>query len=305
MLGRSAGLTVCVLLVTLLGPALRAGAAEPAGAEELAPPAAPTAPGADPGPMAPTQPVRPTQPTEADEGFPVPKGLYEVTQDPKKIHTAIKVLLVLTVLTLVPSILVLMTSFTRIVVVLSFVRRALATQSLPPDQIILGLSLFLTFAIMSPVLARANREGLQPFLDGEMTPQQALETGSRPFREFMLRHVRYDDVVLFVSLDGSMNGKLEAWNARGEIPGHEVPMQALVPAFVISELKTAFWMGFLLYLPFLIIDLVVASVLMSMGMMFLPPIIVSLPFKILLFVLVDGWGLIVAELVRSFGGGGG
>jgi len=307
MLRRGAGLAACAFLILCLVPAGRArAAAPPEPSELLSEPTSPAEPGEELELPRPERPAAPTPPTPgAGTGsVPVLKDIVEFTDDPKKIHGTIKVLLVLTVLTLVPSILILMTSFTRIVIVLSFVRRALATQSLPPDQIIVGLSLFLTFAVMAPVFTRANRDALQPFLENKLTPAEALKEGAKPFREFMLRHVRYDDVEFFVSLDDAMSGKLEVWRARGEIPGREVPMHSLVPAFVISELKTAFWMGFLLYLPFLIIDLVVASVLMSMGMMFLPPIIVSLPFKVLLFVLVDGWGLIVMQLVRSFGGSG-
>lgn len=296
-----AGLAACAFLVMSAASAARA--AEPPEPRDLL--AEPAEPPSGTLPPAADRRFAADEAAEARGGVPIPKGLVEVTSDPKKIHVAIQVLLGLTVLTLVPSILVLMTSFTRIVIVLSFVRRALATQSLPPDQIILGLSLFLTFAIMAPVFGRANREGMQPFLEGRLSPEQALEAGSRSFRDFMLRYVRYDDVDLFVSLDPSMSDRLAAWRAAGGVPAGEadaIPMSALVPAFVIGELKIAFWMGFLLYLPFLIIDLVVASVLMSMGMMFLPPIIISLPFKILLFVLVDGWGLIVTQLVRSFGG---
>jgi len=213
--------------------------------------------------------------------------------------TVIQIIFLITVLTLAPSILMLMTCFTRVVIVLSFLRRALATQQLPPNQIIVGLSLFLTFAIMAPVLAEANRTALEPYLRKEIEQKEALERAAVPFRRFMLSHTRQKDLRLFVSLDEKLAEEARA--DGGRLAVEKIPTLTIIPAFVLSEMKVAFWMGFLLYLPFLIIDLVTASVLMSMGMMFLPPVMVSMPFKILLFVLVDGWYLVVGQLIQSIG----
>ncbi len=213
--------------------------------------------------------------------------------------TVIQIIFLITVLTLAPSILMLMTCFTRIVIVLSFLRRALATQQLPPNQIIVGLSLFLTFAIMSPVLGEANRTALQPYLAKKIDQKEALARAAVPFRRFMLSHTRRKDLRLFVSLDEKLAEEARA--AKGQLSVDKIPTLTIIPAFVLSEMKVAFWMGFLLYLPFLIIDLVTASVLMSMGMMFLPPVMVSMPFKLLLFVLVDGWYLVVGQVIQSIG----
>lgn len=204
--------------------------------------------------------------------------------------TAVQILLLITVLSLVPAILVLMTSFTRIVVVLSFIRNALGTQQLPPNQVIIGLALFLTFFVMMPTFTEVNTNALQPYINQEITREQALEKAEEPLRTFMFKQTREKDLELFVGLS-----KMERPSTYGDIPTH-----VLVPAFVISELKTAFQMGFAIFIPFMIIDMIVASVLMSMGMMMLPPMMISLPFKILLFVLVDGWHLIVRSLVASF-----
>lgn len=203
---------------------------------------------------------------------------------------ALKILALLTVLSLAPAILVLMTSFTRIVVVLSFVRSALATQQTPPNQVLIGLALFLTFFTMAPVFSQVNQEAIQPYIRGEITQQEALQIGGEPVKEFMLKQTRVKDLALFVKI-----GKVER-PARME----DTPFHVLIPAFVISELKTAFEMGFLIYIPFIIIDMVVASILMSMGMFMLPPVIISLPFKLLLFVMVDGWHLVVKSLIESF-----
>jgi len=213
--------------------------------------------------------------------------------------TVLQIVFLITVLTLAPSILMLMTCFTRVVIVLSFLRRALATQQLPPNQIIIGLSLFLTFAIMAPVLGEANSTALQPYLKKEIGQQEALSRAAKPFRRFMLGHTRRKDLGLFVSLDKKLVA--EARSEDGRLKIEKIPTLTIIPAFVLSEMKVAFWMGFLLYLPFLIIDLVTASVLMSMGMMFLPPVMVSMPFKILLFVLVDGWYLVVGQVIQSIG----
>ena len=225
----------------------------------------------------------------------LPSGGIGVAK-PGQVSTVIQLLLLITVISLAPAILMMMTCFTRIVIVLSFLRRALGTQQLPPDQIIVGLALFLTFAIMSPVFGRAYRDGIGPYLAGEgkVSQEEAFTRTIVPFRSFMFRHVRPRDLKLFISMDESLRDNPP--RKRGD-----VPTLVLIPSFVLSELRLAFWMGFLLYLPFLIIDLVVSSVLMSMGILFLPPVIISLPFKVLLFVMVDGWYLVVGELVRSFG----
>lgn len=202
----------------------------------------------------------------------------------------LQILILLTILSLAPAILVLLTSFTRIVIVLSFVRTAVGTQQVPPNQVIIGLALFLTAFIMMPVFTQVNQQAIIPYLDGKISAETAWERGMAPIREFMLRQTREKDLALFISL-----AKLP----RPQKPA-DVPTYVLIPAFVTSELKTAFQMGFAIYVPFLVIDMVVASILMSMGMMMLPPVMISLPFKILLFVMVDGWGLIVKSLVESF-----
>ncbi|MGB9885496.1 MAG: flagellar type III secretion system pore protein FliP [Moorellales bacterium] len=212
------------------------------------------------------------------------------TEEPAGVVNTLRLLLMLTVLALAPAVLVMMTSFTRIVVVLAFVRSALATQQTPPNQVLVGLALFLTFFTMYPVWQQIQTQAVQPYLAGSLSQTEALDAAAKPLREFMLRQTREKDLALFVRM------------ARlSEPPSREnVPLHVLVPAFTISELKTAFQMGFLLYVPFLIIDLVVASTLMSMGMFMVPPIMISLPFKILLFVLVDGWYLVVKSLLESF-----
>lgn len=204
--------------------------------------------------------------------------------------SAISLLLLITVLSLAPAILVLMTSFTRIVIVLGFVRTSLGTQSMPPNQVLIGLALFLTLFIMSPTLSQVNEQALQPYLRGEISQTDALAKASDPMKAFMYKHTRPKDLLLF--MDYTQTEKPETYK--------DIPLTVLVPAYAISELKTAFQMGFMIFVPFLIIDMVVASTLMAMGMMMLPPIMISLPFKILLFVLVDGWYLIVKSLLTSF-----
>lgn len=209
---------------------------------------------------------------------------------PENVSTSVKLLLILTVLSLAPSILILMTCFTRIVVVLSFVRTALATQQMPPNQVIVGLSLFLTFFIMAPTFQQVNKTALTPLFHEKITLEQAYDRASEPFKDFMSAHTRQKDLELFLDY------------AKVDKPKtiQDIPLTTLVPAFAISELKTAFQIGFMIFIPFLIIDMVVASVLMSMGMMMLPPVMISLPFKILLFVMVDGWYLVVKSLLESF-----
>ncbi|WP_163530589.1 flagellar type III secretion system pore protein FliP [Halobacillus ihumii] len=210
--------------------------------------------------------------------------------DPENIATSVKLLLLLTVLSLAPGILILMTSFTRILIVLSFVRTSLATQSMPPNQVLVGIALFLTFFIMAPTFQEVNEQALTPLFNEEISLNEAYEEASIPMKEFMAKHTRQKDLALFMEYSGM---------ERPESI-QEIPLTTLVPAFAISELKTAFQMGFMIFIPFLVIDMAVASVLMSMGMMMLPPVMISLPFKILLFVLVDGWYLISKSLLEGF-----
>lgn len=213
----------------------------------------------------------------------------ETSNQPQDVDIGIKVLGAITLLTLAPSIILLMTCFTRIVIVLSFVRTALSLQGTPANQIIIGLSLFITFFIMAPVWEKIDRDALQPYQAKSLTGGQALDAASVHIRSFMLKQARPKDVELFVAL-----AKL------GPTVPDQLPLKVVIPGFIISELRTAFQMGFLLFVPFILIDLVVATVLMSLGMMMMPPTTISLPLKILLFVLVDGWGLVVRSLVQSF-----
>ena len=210
--------------------------------------------------------------------------------DPQAASSAIQLLLLLLAITILPSIFILMTSFTRIIIVLSFVRTSLATQQMPPNQVLIGLALFLTFFIMAPTFNEVNEEALQPLFNEEITLDEAYESASIPFKEFMAKHTRQKDLALFMDYSGEESPETLA----------DISLTTLVPAFAISELKTAFQMGFMIFIPFLVIDMAVASVLMSMGMMMLPPVMISLPFKILLFVIVDGWNLIGHSILESF-----
>jgi len=210
--------------------------------------------------------------------------------NPEQVSVLLQVVALLTILSLAPAILILMTSFTRLAVVFSFLKSAIGAHQVPPGQIIVGLALFLTLFIMMPVWQQVNTNALQPYLNEEISGTEALEAAMHPVRQFMFRQTREKDLALFVK-----TAKLDKPSTQAD-----VPTSVLIPAFVISELKTAFIIGFVVYVPFLIIDMVVASVLLSMGMMMLPPIMISLPFKLMLFVLVDGWYLIVGSLVRSF-----
>lgn len=212
------------------------------------------------------------------------------SSDPSAISNSVRIIILLTILSLAPGILILMTSFTRIVVVLSFVRTSLATQQMPPNQVLVGLALFLTFFIMAPTFSEVYNEALEPLFNEEITLDEAYETASVPLKEFMAKHTRQKDLALFLNYSG----------AERPESVEDIPMSALIPAFAISELKTAFQIGFMIFIPFLIIDMAVASILMSMGMMMLPPVMISLPFKILLFVLVDGWYLIVHSLLQGY-----
>jgi flagellar biosynthetic protein FliP len=210
--------------------------------------------------------------------------------DPDAWFNGLKIIAMLTVLTLAPSILVMMTSFTRILVVFAFLRQAMGTQQSPPNQILVGLALFMTMFIMMPVWQKIDAEALTPYLNEEINQSVAIDKGIAPLRAFMLRQTREDDLLLFLAAAGKDKP------AKAE----EMPMHILIPSFVISELRTAFEIGFLVFIPFIVLDLVVASVLMSMGMMMLPPVMISLPLKIVLFVLVDGWHLITQSLLGSF-----
>ncbi|MCM1304905.1 MAG: flagellar type III secretion system pore protein FliP [Butyrivibrio sp.] len=207
-----------------------------------------------------------------------------------QLNGALSVLITLTLIALIPMILILMTSFTRIIIVLHFTRAALNTQTAPPNQILVGLALILTFFIMEPTFTRINEEALQPFQAGEITQEEAFESGIQPLREFMYVQTQVKDVELFMDIAG------QEWDGKNE----SIPNSVLIPSFVVSELRMAFWIGFAIYIPFIIIDMVVASTLMSMGMMMLPPTTISMPFKILLFVLADGWSLVIGNLVKTF-----
>ncbi len=229
----------------------------------------------------------------AADTIPIPSiniGVGTAT-NPNQVATTLEIVLLLTILTLAPAILVMITSFTRVIVVLSFIRHALGTQQMPPNQVLVGLALFLTFFIMAPTWSKVYSQAVAPYMAEKITVKEAYDKAMVPLRDFMFRQVKERDLGLFVRL-----AKIKEPRNRKDIPTY-----VLVPAFVTSELATAFEIGFLIFIPFLIIDLVIASILMSMGMLMLPPVMISLPFKLLLFVLVDGWSLMISSLVRSFG----
>jgi flagellar biosynthesis protein FliP len=237
-----------------------------------------------------SNPSQPAAPAAAKPSDPLRLTVnLEGTDRPGDVSVSVQIVVLMTLLTLAPSLVILMTSFTRIVIVLGFVRTAIGVQNAPANQIIVGLSLFLTFFIMGPVFDRMNTEAVQPYLSGKMTSTDALDRASVPLKEFMLRQTRTRDLEFFLEL-----GRF------GPTPVKDLSLRVVVPAFVLSELQTAFQMGFLLFLPFFVIDVLVSSVLMALGMMMMPPVVVSLPFKLLLFVLVDGWHLVVRALVESF-----
>jgi flagellar biosynthetic protein FliP len=226
------------------------------------------------------------------QGWPIPTvkiGVGEA-KDPGEVTVLIQILILLTVLSLAPAILIMMTSFTRLVVVFSFIRQALGTNQMPPNQLLIGLALFLTFFIMTPVYQTIHDKAWVPYQQKKITQSQALDEALKPVRQFMFKQTREKDLALFVQMARMARPKNQ----------EEIPTTVLLPAFMISELKTAFQIGCILYIPFLIVDMVVSSVLLSMGMMMLPPVMISLPFKVLLFVLVDGWNLLVGSLVKSF-----
>ena len=224
--------------------------------------------------------------------MPIPKIAFDITQAkaPKDVALSLQILFLLPILTLAPSIIIMTTAFTRVVIVLDFVKRALSLQQMPPNQVIVGLSLFLTFFIMAPTFTEMNDKALQPYLNGQLSNQQFYDKGMAPLRDFMFRQTREKDIALFVKLS-----KIEKPKNRNDIPSY-----CLIPAFMISELKIAFEIGVFLFLPFIVIDMIIASVLMAMGMIMLPPVMISLPFKLILFILIDGWNLLIYELVRSF-----
>ena len=225
--------------------------------------------------------------------IPLPKiGIDVGTSDsPEDVSVTIQLLLLLTVLSLAPSILIMTTSYLRLIIVFNFLKQALGTGQMPPSQLLAGISLFITFFIMAPTFNQVNDQALKPYLDGKMSMDSAYTKGIEPIRQFMFKNVRNEDLELFISL-----ANIERPKSRESLPTY-----ILIPSFVLSELRAGFIIGFFLFIPFLMIDMIVSSILMSMGMMMLPPMLVSLPFKILLFILVDGWNLIVGSLVRSFG----
>ena len=220
-------------------------------------------------------------------------NIFTITMDGGNgsLNGALRILIILTLISLAPTIIIMMTSFTRIIIVLHFTRAALNTQTAPPNQILIGLALILTFFIMQPTIERINTEAIQPFEAGDIEQDEAFERGIQPLREFMYPQTQLKDVQLFMDIAG------QTWDG-GTLD--DIPLSVLLPSFMVSELRLAFWIGFMIYIPFIVIDMVVASTLMSMGMMMLPPTTISMPFKILLFVLADGWALVIGNLVQTF-----
>lgn len=228
----------------------------------------------------------------AQDTIPIPRLSVEVgtARNPQEVSSSLQILAILTLLSVAPSILLMMTAFTRIVIVLSFLKSALGTPNIPPTPVIVGLSLFLTFYVMAPTLDEVHRNALQPYMKQEITFTQAMERAEKPIRAFMLRQTYTEDLNLFLRLSKQPSPRTP----------DELPLTTLIPAFMLSELKTAFIIGFYIYIPFLVIDLVVASILLSMGMMMLPPVVVSMPAKLLVFTLANGWGVLVQALVQGF-----
>ena len=224
--------------------------------------------------------------------MPIPTIAFNIEEakSPKEVALGLQIMFLLTILTLAPAIAMMMTAFTRVVIVLDFVRRALSLQQMPPTQVIVGLAIFLTFFIMAPTFERVNTEAIQPYMNGKMGNEDFFEKAMAPMREFMFKQTRPKDIALFIEL-----GKIEKPKTEADVPSH-----CLIPAFMISELRRAFEIGVFIFIPFIVIDMIVSSALMSMGMIMLPPVMISKPFKIILFVLVDGWNLIIFELVKSF-----
>src|SRR5262245_46991687 len=244
------------------------------------------------------QDATPSRAIDNPLGIPDIRGIAPIATEGKGVSASLRILVLLTVLSLAPSILIMMTSFTRIVIVLALLRQAIGTQQLPPGQVMVGLALIMTMLIMMPTWQKMKAEAVDPYLDGKMDQAAALDTAAGPLRDFMFKQIE--------AAGNEENVYIFAEYSRGQLPEgaelsrNEIRMSELMPAFVLSELKTAFVMGFKIYLPFLVIDMVIASILISMGMMMLPPVLISLPFKLMLFVLADGWGLVVGSLLNSF-----
>ena len=245
----------------------------------------PTVPGST---NSPNTPNEPNEPNEDNTG-----NIFTLTLDGSNgdLNGALRILITLTLISIAPILLIMMTSFTRIIIVLHFTRAALNTQTAPPNQVLIGLALILTFFIMQPTIERINTEAIQPFEEGLIEQDEAWERGVQPLRDFMYPQTQVRDVQLFMDVSG------QEWDG---VDKDMIPLSVLVPSFMISELRSAFWIGFTIYIPFIVIDMVVASTLMSMGMMMLPPTTVSMPFKILLFVLADGWSLVIGNLIQTF-----
>lgn len=283
-----------LMVFLLLGAASNSQAQTP-GPTPLPPlirtPAAPLAPPAPVAPPAPAAPSAPRPPSVPSVSTPLVNLQIGNGNERENLSTAIQIVFVMTLLTLAPSLVMLMTSFTRIVIVLGFVRTALGVPSAPANQLLIGLSLFLTFFIMTPVWQDIQTQALTPYMNEQIGSNEAMDRAIEPIRTFMLRQTRPGEVDFFLDLAG-----------MGRTAVNDLPMRVVLPAFVVSELRTAFQMGFLIFIPFLVIDFLVASTLMSMGMMMMPPTMVALPLKLLLFVLVDGWQLVVRSLVQSFAG---
>jgi flagellar biosynthetic protein FliP len=268
-----------IFALSLAAPALAASGPQGAQALQAAPATTPPpSPGASP------------SPTPAGTEAPGSTALPALINLPQDRASSVQILLLLTILSLAPSLLIMLTGFTRIIIVLGFVRNAIGIQQLPPNQVLIGLALFLTFFVMSPVIDRINKEAYEPYVKNEITQQQAMDRAMVPIREFMLRQTFNADLTLFANM-----AKIESVESTDELP-----TTVVIPAFITSEIKRAFWIGFIIFIPFIVIDMIVSSTLMSMGMMMLPPTAISLPFKILLFVLVDGWTLTIKALVTSF-----
>jgi len=225
--------------------------------------------------------------------MPIPKIAFDIEEatTPRDVALSMQILFLLTILTLAPSIIIMMTAFTRVVIVLDFIKRALSLQQMPPQQVIVGLSIFLTIFIMAPTFTKINEKALQPYMKGRISSEKFFDESMKPMRSFMFKQTREKDLALFVKL-----AKLEKPKNRTDVPTY-----CLIPAFMISELRKAFEIGVYIFIPFIVIDMIVASALMAMGMIMLPPVMISLPFKIILFILVDGWNLLIYELVKSFG----
>lgn len=225
--------------------------------------------------------------------IPFPKIGIDVgaASTPEDVSTTLQILLLMTILSLAPSILIMTTSYLRLIIVFHFLKTALGTQSMPPSQLLAGIALFVTFFVMAPTFSKINDEALQPLMNGQMKIEEALNKGVEPLRVFMLQNVRDEDIALFIDM-----AKIELPETKADVPTY-----ILLPAFAISELRAGFIIGFFIFIPFIMVDMIIASILLSMGMMMIPPMMISLPFKILLFILIDGWGLIIGSVIRSFG----